>query len=78
MKVIFKYSKSLGNFSKDNQSEMHSSTAAILERKGYGKITKKAVSVKDSVNGLEVKFEELTKEDRVKLQLDSSLVKDKK
>ena len=75
MKVIFKFSKSLGNSNSGEEKEMFSTTAAVLERKGFGKITEKIVSVKKKGGGFEVKTEELSKKDRADMRLDESLVK---
>ena len=75
MKVIFKFSKALGNSKANEEKEMFSTTAAVLERKGFGKITEKIVSVKKKGQGFETKTEKLSKEDRVEMKLDESLVK---
>jgi hypothetical protein len=74
MKVIFKYSKSLGNNKSGDENEMFCSTAAILERKGFGKITKKIVSLKKTAEGMKKVFADLSKDDRANLKLDESLV----
>lgn len=75
MKVIFEFSKSLGNNLKDDKKEMFDSTAAVLERKGFGKITEKVISVKKKGEGFETKTAKLSDEDRKVLKLDESLVK---
>ena len=72
MKVIFKFSKALGNSKANEEKEMFSTTAAVLERKGFGKITEKIVSVKKKGQGFETKTEKLSKEDRVEMKLDES------
>ena len=53
---------------------MFCSTAAILERKGFGKITKKVTSLKKTADGMKKVFADLSKEDRADLKLDESLV----
>ena len=79
MKVIFKFSKKLGSQPVNEDVEMHSTTAAVLERKGFGSIQSKVISVKEGPKGgLEIKTAKLTKEDRDDLMLDSSLVKNVK
>lgn len=75
MKVIFEFSKSLGNNLKDDKKEMFDSTAAVLERKGFGKITEKVISVKKKGEGFETKTAKLSDEDRKVLKLDESLIK---
>lgn len=79
MKVKFEFSKKLGTQPVGEEVEMFSSTAAVLERKGFGKITKKLVKTEDKgENGIKKTWANLAKEDRAKLQLDESLVKKEK
>ena len=75
MKVLFKYSKSLGKRQKDEEVEMHSTTAAILQRKGFGKISKKLVSLKNKSGQIKAEWAALTDEDKESLKLSQSLVK---
>lgn len=75
MKVIFIFSKKLGTQPVGEEVEMESSTAAVLQRKGFGKIKSKIISVKHTQKGLEIKTASLTKEEIAKLRLEDSLVK---
>jgi predicted DNA binding CopG/RHH family protein len=74
MKVLFVYSKSLGNLKAKDKKEMFCSTAAVLERKGFGKITQKITSLKKTAEGMKRVFADLSEDDRVNLKLDESLV----
>lgn len=77
MKVIFEFSKPLGTQPVGEGVELQASTAAALQRKGYGKIIEKIVSVKVGPKGaIEVKTAKLSKEDIANLKLNDSLVKE--
>jgi hypothetical protein len=68
MKVIFKFSKDLGNSKSGDEKEMFFSTAKALQTKEFGSITKKIVSVKQTANGITKKTEALSKEEKDKLK----------